>query len=192
MTQHGRNQTCFGPCRRRRGTDQPTVAADADFVGNGQNFVKVVADEENSDALGSQFANASEQRVPFRRRERGGRFIEKKNPRFALQRADDFQHLLISYGKHPGDSMRRNGHAESAAQFIEPQTHCALGKEAKTRTRLSEEHVGAGRKVRNDGKFLIDGDNARGARYTHVAGLQDLAENLDFSCIHPNSSGQHA
>ena len=98
-------------------------------------------------------SRSPKQRLPFRGCERGSRFVKQKNAGLALKRANDFHHLLIRYGKHPGHGLRRNSHAESGAQFLEPAMHDALGKKTETRTSLSEEHVRAGRKT--SGRWLV-------------------------------------
>ena len=100
--------------------------------------------------------------------------------------------MLIGHGKGPGNRGGWNCHAEPRAQFLKSPAHGALGEEAKMRVSLSKKHVGAGRKRRNHRQFLIDSDNAAGARCAHIASLQDMTEDFDLARGRWNSPSQHA
>src|SRR2546426_9068808 len=63
---------------------------------------ELVGDEENGDAVvADQGLQACQQRLHFRRRERGGGLVQDQDPRAAVESLEDLYPLSLAFGQLP-------------------------------------------------------------------------------------------
>ena len=77
------------------GADVLAVAHDRDFVADAKNFVHLVADVDDGDALGAQLVHDGEQRLDLGRRQRGGRLVEDQYLAVCGDRLGDLNQLHL-------------------------------------------------------------------------------------------------
>ena len=77
------------------GADILAIAHDRDFVADAKNFVHLVADVDDGDALGAQLVHDGEQRLDLGRRQRGGRLVEDQHLAVCGDRLGDLNQLHL-------------------------------------------------------------------------------------------------
>ena len=85
---------------RGRGDDL-TPAQDADAVGDLQDLVELVRDEDDAEALRRHAAQRLQQTARLLRREDGGRLVEDEDARAEVEQAQDLDPLLLADGELP-------------------------------------------------------------------------------------------
>ena len=77
------------------GADVLAVTHDRDFVADAKNFVHLVADVDDGNALGAQLVHDGEQRLDLGRRQRGGRLVEDQYLAVCGDRLGDLNQLHL-------------------------------------------------------------------------------------------------
>ena len=91
LADHRQDDLRRGKLRGRSACDSAVpVTNDGDPVGNRNDFIELVADEEDRGSLTAKCVDGGEQHFGLGMGKRGGRFIEHKNPGILRARAGDF------------------------------------------------------------------------------------------------------
>ena len=92
---HQADQRILGRVGDAPFADRRAVAQHEVAVGEGEDFVELVRDEDDALALIAQAANDAVEIVDFLARERGGRLVEDHHLGFLRQRARNFDEVAL-------------------------------------------------------------------------------------------------
>ncbi len=140
--------------------DIRAVAENRDAVGELVDLRHAMADVDNCDAVSPKFADEPEQALGFPRRQRRRRLVEHEDFGFRMQRASDFNELLLGDRKHSDGCFRRERRAEPFEHRPALRIHRLAIDQAAVMDLVAEIHVLRNAQVRGKGEFLIDDRNA--------------------------------
>ena len=103
-----------------REPDDPAAPDDRDPVGDLEDLVELVADEDDAVALGGQAAQDGEDLLRLLRREHGGRLVEDEDPGVAVERLQDLDPLLPADREVLDLRVGVDLEAEPRAQLADP------------------------------------------------------------------------
>ena len=92
-------QLMFAGLRRRGRADHLAGAHDGDAIGDRQDFLELVGDEDDRNTLLGQLVHDAGQIFRFLRGQHGGRLVEDQDAGFPVERLDDLHALLHTDGK---------------------------------------------------------------------------------------------
>ena len=93
-TDHQLRQVVLVGLGREPLADDPAAPDDRDPIGDLEDLVELVADEDDAVALGREPPQDGEDLLGLLRREHGGRLVEDEDPRLAVERLEDLDPLL--------------------------------------------------------------------------------------------------
>ena len=95
---HHFGQGGFGRVLGIDGRDVFAAAQDRNAVGNGENFVELMGDDDDCLAVCAHVLNDGEELFDLLQGQNGGRFVKDEDVRTAVQYLDDLQRLLLRDG----------------------------------------------------------------------------------------------
>ena len=96
---HELGELALGAVRRRPAADDAPAADDGDAVGDLEDLVELVADEDHARALGPKTAQHLEDLARLLGRQHRGRLIQHEDPRVAVDGLQDLDTLLLADGE---------------------------------------------------------------------------------------------
>ena len=131
------------------------VAQHGDAVGDGEDLLELVADEEHGDALVAEPAEQGEQRRGLVLGDRGGRLVEEQDLGFERQRLGDLDdlHLRDRQGAHLGARV------DAAVEQVEiaPRLAVDLGVVDRGRSSSAGARAGCSRRPRSAARGCAPG-----------------------------------
>ena len=112
----------FGEFGRRGGGGfalghQPALAQHGHAPRHRHDFVQLVRNEDDGQALVHEAAQRGEQAVDFLRRQHGGGLVQDQDARAAIQRLQDFNALLLAHRQRADARVGIHAQAEALAQL---------------------------------------------------------------------------
>ena len=104
----------------RRVADDPASADDRDPVGDLEDLVQLVADEDDAVALGGEAAQDREDLLRLLGRQHGRGLVEDEDPGFAIERLEDLDTLLPADRQRPDLGVGVDVEPEPLAKLDDP------------------------------------------------------------------------
>ena len=114
--------------RRDPRADDPAAPDDRDPVGDLEDLVELVADEDDAVALLGEPAEDGEDLLGLLRRQHGGRLVEDEDPGVAIERLEDLDPLLPADGQLADLDVGVDLEAEPLAELDDPPLRLACGR----------------------------------------------------------------
>ena len=143
----------------RHGRDQPAVAEHRDLVGDLEDLLQPVADEEDGDALVAEVADELEELGDLVRRERRGRLVHDQDADVERDRLGDLDRLL----RGERQPARRAPHVERHAEFGEDRLGLAEHRapvDDRAAALVADEDVLRDVEVGEEHRLLVDRGDA--------------------------------
>ena len=151
--------------RHRRARNLAAVAKNRDLVGDLQDVLEKMRDEDEAASAALELDQHFEQPLDFRRRQGGGRLVEDDDPRAGEQHAGKLDELLHADRKIAEPRARVDVEPEIVQLFARLPRHPAPGDEAQPVDRLhAEEDIFGDGELRRDRKLLMHHADAGGQR----------------------------
>ena len=109
---HGLGQGLLGRACTRHGLDRLPATQHGDAIGDFEDLVQLVADEDDRLPVGLQTANDLEELTGLLRSEHRGRLVEDEEVGAAVERLEDLHPLLLADRDVTDESRRVDGEAE--------------------------------------------------------------------------------
>ena len=172
---HALDQPALVDGAGRLGGDEPAVAEDRDGVGDRQNVVEEVRDEDDAAAAGAHAAQHLEQALHLGRRQSRGRLVEDDDARAREQHAGELDQLLQADRQRAHARVRIDIDAEVGEMPARTVHHGAPVDDAALRRLLAEIDVLGHREVGHDAQLLVDHADAGRQRLARRAEMHGPA-----------------
>ena len=126
--------------------DDPAAPDDGDPVGDLQDLVELVADEDDAVALGGEAPEDREDLLGLLGRQDGGRLVEDEDPRVPVERLEDLDALLPADRERADLGVRVDLEAEPPAELDDPAARLPAVEEDPVGHRLLAEEDVVGRR----------------------------------------------
>jgi hypothetical protein len=173
------------------GGDGFAAPENGDPVGDSQDLVKFVGDEDNAEPVGSHSSEGGDQTGCLLWSEHRGRFVEDEDARAAIEGAENFDPLLFTDGELPNSGARVDLEIESFAEFGDCSLD-RLGFEPGSLTCATEKHVFGDSEWFDQHEVLVDHPDSMLDRVTRRVELNGLTVNCDCSGIRAIQTSKHA
>jgi hypothetical protein len=142
--------------------DPTAVAQRGDHVGDREDLLEAMRDEQHCRALVTQGAHHAEQSLDLRAGECRGRLVHDQDPGVERQRLRNLDHLLVGDREPPCDIAGRQPDAEPVEQHGGRGVDGAMIDRSGVTARLpAHEDVLRHREIGEQGRFLVDHCDAR-------------------------------
>ena len=125
---HQRREVVLVGLRRNARADDLASPDDGDPVGDLEDLVELVADEDDRVALGGEAPEDLEDLLGLLRRQDGGRLVEDEDPRLPVERLEDLDPLLPADRQRADLDVRVDLEPEPLAELDDPAMGLASGR----------------------------------------------------------------
>jgi hypothetical protein len=181
---HQRREIVLVGLGREALADDLAAPDDRDPVGDLEDLVQLVADEDDRVALGGEPLEDLEDLLRLLRREDRRRLVEDEDPGLAVERLEDFHALLPADRQRLDLDVRVDLEPEALAQLDDPPPRLLPVEEDRVGHRLlAEEDVVGDRQDRHEHEVLVDHADAALDRVGRAGDLRHGAVEQDFALV---------
>ena len=164
--------------------DLAAVAQDRDAIGNVENLVKVMRDEDDPHALAGQIADEPKEEIGLRLVEGRRRLIEQEDMRLLAHCLGDRDLLPVGDAEVAQSLLDGQIEIELGEEFAGPLVHRGIVKDSRSLARLgAKKDVGGHREIEMQFRILIDDRNARCAALGGIEHAERLAADDDLPAV---------
>ncbi len=179
LADHQRGQF-LARCRSRGAfAGELARAQHQDPIADRHDFIELVRDEDDRQALADKQFQRVEQRIGLVGRQHGRRFVEDQHPGFAVERLQYFDALALADRQRGNRCIGINGQPEASGEFLDALARANPVETGTPEALRAERDVLEHRHVVGQGEVLVHHADAGIDRRAGVARPKRLAEGLD-------------
>ena len=174
---------------RRASCDILAVAQNRNAVGDGEDFLQLVADEDDRDAVVAQLSEQLEEGGRLMLGDRGGRFVEQQNLGLAGQRLGDLDDLHLRHRQAAHFGARVDAGVEQIEIAARLPLDGAIVDKAVPGRQSLEQNVFPDAEARDEISLLMNRGDALAERIARRAELNRVAVQENAAGIGANEAG---